>query len=256
MWIKPVLIITITASLAFAQTPQRRVSPPATVQVEPLYQGKPLNHWIASIQNRDDQMSLAFEAIRDLGPKAQRAIPLLTQIVAAPFEPIRIGVDDREMILCKLADIDLRADAIDALTAIGEDAASSTSVLVGWALTKHTVVENMSGSSDYALFVDLVTIDALERIRVANAIGYFGPLAATEVFALLRSSDGEKRKLAVFILGEGALAIANSLLKSRDCAAQDIGIGIMSDMWPVVAKDSLFELKKTMTCEASASQKK
>jgi hypothetical protein len=101
------------------------------------------------------------------------------------------------------------------LTAIGEAAASSTVPLIEWALTVRVIPMNLDDLKDGELFVDLITIDVLERMRVAGAVARFGPAAAPAIVELLKSQDGEKRKLGVAILGEGALPIVAELLKSQ-----------------------------------------
>ena len=208
-----------------------------------MYQGKPLSYWLRSIRDRDDKILLAFDAIIDLGPDAWPAVEELTRIVAEPFTPVRIGVDRDDVIAPKLLSIHLRADAIDALTAIGEAAASSTVPLIQWALTVRVIPINLDNLKDDELFVDLITIDVLERMRVAGAVARFGPAAAPAIVALLKSPDGEKRKLGVAILSQNALPIVADLLKSRNCEDRKRGIAILADMWPVVAKEHLAELK-------------
>jgi hypothetical protein len=47
-------------------------------------------------------------------------------------------------------------------------------------------------------------------MRVAGAVARFGPAAAPEIVALLKSPDGEKRKLGVANLSEGTLAIVQT----------------------------------------------
>jgi hypothetical protein len=136
------------------------------------------------------------------------------------------------------------------LTAIGEAAASSALPLIQWALAVRVIPINLDNLSDNELFVDLLTIDVLERMRVAGAVARFGPAAAPAVVALLKSSDHEKRKLALAILSENTLPIVAHLLKSRNCEDQKRGMAILADMWPVVAKDHLTELKTALVCDA------
>ena len=81
-------------------------------------------------------------------------------------------------------------------------------------------------------------------MRVAGAVARFGPAAVPTVVALLKSPDGEKRKLGVAILSENALPIAAHLLKSRNCEDRKSGIAIFADMWLVMAKDHLAKLKE------------
>jgi hypothetical protein len=87
--------------------------------------------------------------------------------------------------------------------------------------------------------------------RAANNNARFGPDAAPAVVELLKSSDDEKRKLAVAILSENTLPIVAHLLKSRNCEDRHRGIAILTDMWPVVAKEHLAELKKAIDCAAN-----
>jgi hypothetical protein len=154
------------------------------------------------------------------------------------------------VIASKLLSIHLRADAIDALTAIGEAAASSAAPLIQWAVTVRVIPMNLDNVKNDELFVDLITLDVLERMRVAGAVARFGPVAAPAIVALLKSPDGEKRKLGVAILNENALPIAAYLLKSRNCEDRKRGIAILADMWPVVAKEHLAQLKAALVCNA------
>jgi hypothetical protein len=170
--------------------------------------------------------------------------------VAEPFTPVRIGVDRDDVIAPKLLSIRLRADAIDALTAIGVAAASSAVPLIQWALTVRVIPMKLDNMKDDELFVDLITMDVLERMRVAGAVARFGPAAAPAIVALLKAPDGEKRKLGVAILSENTLPIAAYLLKSRNCENRKRGIAILADMWPVVAKEHLTELETALVCDA------
>jgi len=85
------------------------------------------------------------------------------------------------MIAPTLFSIRLRAEAIDALTAIGEAVASSTAPLIEWALTVRVIPINLDDLKDGELFVDLITIDVLERMRVAGAVARFGPAAGPAI---------------------------------------------------------------------------
>jgi hypothetical protein len=87
-------------------------------------------------------------------------------------------------------------------------------------------------------------------MRVAGAVARFGPAAAPAIVALLKSPDDEKRKLGVAILSENALPLAAQLLKSRNCEDRKRGIAILADMWPVVAKEHLTELRAALVCDA------
>src|ERR1041385_3805110 len=70
---------------------------------EPQYLGKTVDYWIKVIRDRDEQkISLAFDAIRALGPDAQAAVPDLIAIVVAPFTPILIGTDSQTGIASKI----------------------------------------------------------------------------------------------------------------------------------------------------------
>ena len=231
------MIFMIAVSAIASWSAEEQQNKAREIQRESMYQGKPLSYWLRSIRDRDDKIVLALDAITDLGPEAWPAVEELTRIVAEPFTPVRIGVDLDDVVAAKLFSIRLRSGAIDALTAIGEAAASSALPLIQWALAVRVIPINLDNVKDNELFVDLITIDVLERMRVAGAVARFGPAAAPAVAALLKSSDDEKRKLAVAILSENTLPIVARLLKSRNCEDQKRGIAILADMWPVVAKD-------------------
>ena len=125
-----------------------------------------------------------------------------------------------------------------------EAAAPSSATLIQWALTIRVAPGDNSDSKDQERFIDLVTLDVLERMRVAGAIAQFGRRAIPAVAALMASPDDEERKLAVAILSENALPIAAELLKSENCDEREIGIAILVDMWPVVPKEHLIALKE------------
>jgi len=246
-----IFMIAVSATVGWSAEEQQIDKTASETQRESMYQGKPLSYWLRSIRDRDDKIVFAFDAITDLGPDAWPAVEDLTRIVAEPFTPIRIGVDRDDVIAPKLFSIRLRSGAIDALTAIGEAAASSALPLIQWALTVRVIPINLDNLSDDELFVDLLTIDVLERMRVAGAVARFGPAAASAVVALLKSPDDEKRKLAVAILSENTLPIVAHLLKSRNCEDRNRGIAILADMGPVVAKVHLAELKTALVCDAN-----
>jgi hypothetical protein len=228
---------------AASPLPSRNMTASAT-QHEPTYMGKPLSYWLKSLRNRDSEIEDAFDAIRALGPDARAAVPELTRIIGEPFAPIQLGIDERDSIRSKLLDIGRRAESIDALASIGEAAATSSAVLIQWALTIRVVPGEKSSAEDQERFIELVTLDVLERMRVAGAIAQFKRRAIPAVAALLASPDDEERKLAVAILAENALPIAAELLKSENCEEREVGIAILVDMWPVVAREHLIALKE------------
>lgn len=241
-------MVAVSATFACSAEAQQIDKTSGWIQREPMYQGEPLSYWLTSIRNRDEKVLLAIEAINDLGPDAWPAVEELTKIVAEPFTPVRIGVDRDDVIAARQFNMHLRSDAIDALAAIGEAAATSTGPLIQWALAVRFIPVNLDNSKDYELFIDLTTMDTLERMRVAGAVSHFGAAAAPAVVALLESADGERQKLGVAILSENALPIAAALLKSGNCRDRKRGIAILSDMWPVVAKNHLAELKNSIVC--------
>jgi hypothetical protein len=259
MWTAVIAIIGIMLNLGqtqgqLAQTdpePQTQVSEPAG-QTEPTYLGKPLSYWIASIRNRDQQIYVAFDAIMTLGPRAQAAVPDLTGLIAAPFVPVRIGVDDDDAVLRKLQDIDVRGTAVTALEAIGEDASSSSLPLIRWALTPRVVLERLESDGDRELYVDMVTMDVVERMRVAGVVHSFGTGAAPAIHSLLNAKDSESRKFGVAILSDAALPIVAHLLKSFNCDSRKLGVEMLLHMWPVVAKEHLVELKNMTGCLTSS----
>ena len=66
-----------------------------------------------------------------------------------------------------------------------------------------------SSTSD-PLFIDLVALDALERMRLAGTIAQFGIEASPEIRDLMESGNIEKRKVAVAILKEASLHDGNA----------------------------------------------
>ena len=241
---------SVEASQMPAGNAERTREIAANVTSDPLYLGKPLSYWLKSIRNRDEHMDLAFDAIQHLGPNAAAAIPELNAILAAPFSPIEVGVDPSDVVIARLRDIHLHSKAVDGLAAIGYAAAPSAKLLADWALTTRVSLTNIRNSSEKDVFIDIIGIDVLERMRVAGAISQMDPLPATLVANLLNSGDEEAQKLAVAILSEQALPIATALLKSRSCKNQKLGMKILVDMWPVVTKDHLLDLQDILSCSA------
>src|SRR5579871_6038762 len=79
---------------------------------ERTYLGRPLTFWLKVLRDRDEKwLSDAFDAIHSLGNDAWVAVPELTKIVGAPFEPIAIGIDPMDVIAQKLYDISIRSEA-------------------------------------------------------------------------------------------------------------------------------------------------
>jgi hypothetical protein len=215
--------------------------------------GKPLSYWIDALRNRGEEMNLAFSAINALGPDAESAVPELVQILSEPFSAIWIGGDTHEQVAAKVANIQLRSNAVDALGAIGSLAASSTPSLIQWALMVRVVPMNVRTRADEELYIDLIAIDVLERMRVAGAVALFGKSAFLPVAVSLSSQNDEERKLAVAILSEHAAPIAASLLKSENCEYRKLGIAILTDMWPVVSGDHIKDLAGALTCGAKTT---
>jgi len=220
---------------------------------DPVSLGKPFSSWLKVIRDRDlENIDSAFDAMVDLGPAAWRAVPELTHIVAEPFDPIRIGTDSPREILTKLAGIHIRAGAVDSLGAVGVGAASSADAVVRWALTLRVLPPETPGN---ALFIDLVSIDVLERMRGAGAIGQFGPAAAPVVQALLESENNEERKFAGAILNESVLPISASLMNSESCRDRTLGLSVLANMWPVVPIEHLNALHDRLGCTEDSKEK-
>jgi hypothetical protein len=242
--------LSVGVSLAQSQSDCQKPRPSSirVPQQEPVYDGRPLSFWLDALRKRDDSTASAFAAVRSLGPLASAAVPVLDSIVGEPFVPVKVGKDTKDVVLAKLRDIQFRADAVDALASIGLDAECSTKTLIRWALTLRVVPSELTSTEDKDMFVELVGVDTLERMRVAGAVPEFGSGALVKAVSLLPSRDSDKRKLAVAILQEKALPLAVSLLKSPDCNDQKLGISILSDMWQVVPEVHLFDLKEAFIC--------
>ena len=76
------------------------------------------------------QHALKARAVRDHTPTRHFEQEREFSTAGEPCTPVRIGVDRDDVIAPKLLSIRFRADAIDALTAIGEAAASSAAALI------------------------------------------------------------------------------------------------------------------------------
>jgi hypothetical protein len=219
---------------------------------EPTYQGKTLNYWLKAIRDRDEElMPLAFDAIRALGADARAAVPELTRVVAAPFAPIRLGIDSDEVVVDKLYDLEVRSDAIDALAFIGEAAAPATIPLIDWAMTVRIMPSGTSSIEEHDQFIDLVTLEAEYRIAVIHAIQQFGNGGISTLARVVKSANPEKRKFAIMALGSEVLPIATDLLRSRNCDDEQLGIAILGDLEPLVARVYLTQLRHMAGCYAN-----
>jgi hypothetical protein len=228
----------------------------ANTQDDPIALGRPLSYWLKSIRTRDPiNVEMAFEAIVQLGPAARAAIPDLTQIVAEPFIPIRIGKDSREEIHGKLLNIELRAGAVDGLGAIGEAAAPSAAPVIQWGLTMRVITPTERYRSTDAFLIELIGIDVLERMRAAGTVAQFGLDASGPVQNLIESGDNEKRKFAAAILNEQTVFVAARLMQRDDCLARMRGLSLLSAMWPVVASEHLVTLNEILECSEDDNNK-
>jgi hypothetical protein len=255
---KPSLRLSVALALTLmfstfgnAQAIQASATRPAAANThnDPVALGHPLSYWLKSIQNREPGYSeVAFEAIVQLGPEAEAAIPDLTKILEEPFEPIRVGTDSREDIREKLREIQFRGGAVDGLGAIGEAAALSTEAVIRWGLTIRVLAPSERATSTDALLVELIGIDVLERMRAAGAISRFGLNALEPVQRLIDSDDNENRKFAAAILSERTILVATQLMKGKGCTNRMLGLSLLSAMWPVVAREHLTALSEILRC--------
>jgi hypothetical protein len=241
----PTKRLTVLLLLVIAIT----LSSTAYADNEQTYQGKSLDYWMKAIRDRNEGlMPLAFEAIRSLGPNARAAVPDLIRVVKTPFTPVRIGIDSDDAIAEKLYDLEVRSEAIDSLAYIGAAASPATIPLIDWALTIRVVPPRMSSSEESDRFIDLVTLEAEYRLGVMHAIQQFGNGGIATLARFIKSADTEKRKFSVMTLGAEALSLATDLLRSGNCDDEALGIAILGDLEPIVARTYLSELKHTAVC--------
>ncbi|HET9941958.1 MAG TPA: hypothetical protein VFR05_01375 [Terriglobia bacterium] len=240
------------ASEVSAQSP-RNARGTDNILEDPVSMGEPLSHWVKVIRDRNaEELGMAFDAIVELGPAASAAVPELTQIVAEPFTPIRLGSDDKREVLSKLGIILMKGDAIDGLGAIGQKAAPSARSVIEWSLTVRVLPPEDPAAN--ALFIDLVTMDVMERMRGAGTVAQFGIGAAPAVQELMESGDSERRKFAVAILNEATLPIVSDLMNSGHCRDRMLGLSALTDMWPVVASSHLDALNEILACSEGDSK--
>jgi hypothetical protein len=212
---------------------------------ERTYHGRPLTFWLKVIRDRDeDHLSAAFDAIHSLGPDAWVAVPELARLIEAPFTTINMDRDSEEVLAAKLFDISVRSKAIETLGWIGESAAPSTSALLKWGLMKRVSPPAKHSAERDELFIELVAMDAEQRMRVAGAIAQFGSDSFPAIARMLASTDATKRKLAVAILSQDALPVATELLRSEACDDRELGLQILKDMDLVVAPSHIDELSR------------
>jgi HEAT repeat protein len=225
-------------------------------QIDPTYQEQPLSYWREVIRNHDEErLAAALDAIRDLGPKASRAVPELTGLLTSPFVPIELGKDSDEQLMDKLYEIEIRSAAIDALGSIGPDAAPATLPIIEWTLTLRVMPPAVDNKDGLDRFIDLAMLEMEYRTRVIDAIRQFGKPAVPAISQLLRSTDPEKRQFAAAILGMDAVPLAAHLLKSTNCEKERLGVTILQDLEPLLPKPYVAHLSRTMGCNELALQK-
>jgi len=238
------LVVLVSAEAASVKTDHDRDQ----LLQERTYLGRPLTYWLQMLRDRDnDTISVAFDAVRSLGPDGWIAVPDLSRIVGAPFQPIDVVKDSHEDIALKIYDVAVRAEAIDVLGAMGESASPATAALVRWALMPRVVIGTRRTMEQDDLFIELVITDADQRMLAAAAIARFGRPAFPALAALLTSDDIQKRKLGVAVLNQDALPVAGELLHSQRCEDRALGIAILEDLALIVSRVSLDELRN-MIC--------
>jgi hypothetical protein len=239
-----IALVLALAGTAAASMAEKDDAPIKAFQ-ERTYQGKPLSYWLQALRNRDeDLISTAFDAIRSLDEDAWIAVPDLTELVAAPFVAIHINKDSHAAIATKLYDIAVRTEAIETLAWIGKPGAPAAATLIQWALTNRVVASTNRDSDENELFIELVALDAEQRMRIAGAVAAFGSEASHLIAGMLTSPDGAERKLAVAILSQDALPIATELMGSAACEDRRIGLDILKDMDLVVSAPLLDALAR------------
>lgn len=250
VWIVATVILAVGLVTEVSAQSPRNARETNRVQKDPVSLGKPLSYWIKAIHDRNvEELESAFDAIVELGPRASAAVPELTQIVAEPFSPIRIGIDDRRQLLTKLQIILMKGAAIDGLGAIGPEAAPSARSVIEWSLTIR-VLPPEDRAAD-AIFLELVFMDVLERMRGAGTVAQFGIEAAPAVLELMESDNSDRRKFAVAILNEATLPIVSDLMKSENCRERMLGLSVLGDMWSVVPSSHLDALTDMLACSES-----
>ena len=238
---------------AFSQS-EKRTRTLDIPREDPIALGAPLSYWLNVIHSRNTrELDQAYHAIIQLGPYAWAAVPELTQIVAEPFVPIRMGRDDKGEINSKVQTIFIKGGAVDSLGAIGAAAAPAARSVIEWALTVRVLAPEAPTSDP--LFIDLVALDALERMRGAETIAQIGMEALPEIRDLMESGNSEKRKFAVAILKEASLPIASDLMKSDRCSDRVLGLSALMDMWPVVASQHVDALAGMLACSEDMTKK-
>jgi hypothetical protein len=237
-----ILLFTAAVETTFAGVQEQETGSIRAFQ-ERTYRGKPITFWLKALRDKDkEQIASAFDAIRSLNDDAWIAVPELTGLLTAPFAPIRPATDSREVIASKILDILVRGQAVETLAWIGEPAAPATSGLVQWALTERVVSDRGKSGDDRKLFIELVAIDAEQRIRVAATVASFGAAASPAVAKLLTSFDEPKRRLAVAIIGPDALPIGIELLLSDACEDRELGLLVIKDMGIIIDPAHIDEL--------------
>jgi hypothetical protein len=237
------LVLAVTAVSSMQGAVENRDDNRDRLFQERTFLGKPLTFWLKALRDRDEEnLSNAFEAIHSLGTDAWIAVPELSRVVDAPFEPIHIGSDSLDTIASKLYDVAVRTEAVETLGWIGEPAAPSTPALIKWGLTQRISMDFKRSPEDNDLFIQLVAMDAEQRMHVAGAVAQLGHDTFSLLARMLASSDAPKRKLAIAILSQDALPVAAELLQSASCEDRRLGLQILKDMDLVVARIQIDEL--------------
>src|SRR5437762_1315738 len=194
---------------------------------EPVSAGKPLSAWMAQLKNANLARRLeATEAIAELGPKAQKAVPALIEALKDSDEYVRLRVSS-------------------ALTQVGKPAAPAlvealkqkdTNVrrMVLYAMAIIAEQEKIDGAEKPLLGL-LKDEDVIVRIFAVRALGKLKAESATgPLLDAMKKEDPFVRRSAAYALGDSgakeAIKPLAGLLKEEDALIRRAGADSLGEI--------------------------
>jgi len=191
-------------------------------QKEPVYDGKPVSEWIARLKDKDDNVRLkAFFSLRQLGPEAKAAVPVLLESL-------------------KDTNATVRCESAFTLQRIGPAAKPAIP----------TLIETLKDKDYSVRFWSVVAL---------SEFGVDARVAAPALAPLLRDTDVVLRAKAargLWLMGEKkeeALAVLNDLLADKREVAVSSAAFVLAEIGDADAKSAVPAVLKALQRPAPSS---
>lgn len=193
----PFRLLLLALALSLAVAPVRAAAPGVPPRAAPLYEGKPLRHWLGELQAKDVlARDEAIEVLADAGPVARQAVPALEEL-------LRAGPPDaRRRAALALWRIDGRTGP--AVAALAEELRAPGPLARGQALQALLQMGPAAAPAASAVLelVDDLDFPPFTRFRAVAALRVMGPAAAPAFREALADKAVRRRRNAVTALAE------------------------------------------------------